>query len=47
MSYYAYDAMSWAVAMGIINGKDGYLAPDDSAAQTEFSAVFMRFDLQY
>ena len=44
VSAYAADAMSWAVASGIIQGRtDTTLVPRGSATRAEFAAMLMRF----
>jgi len=40
---YAEDAMSWAVASGLINGRDnGKLAPNDFVTRAEVAAIMQR-----
>lgn len=44
ISSYAKDAISWAVAAGIISGKDkGCLAPKDTASRAELAQMLYRF----
>ena len=45
VSFYAEDAMSWAVAEGLFTGDDvtGELNPTDGAARAEVATVLMRF----
>ena len=43
VSEYARDAMAWAVDSGIIEGKDGKLAPRDFATRAEVAAMMMRY----
>lgn len=43
VSGWAADAMSWAVANGVINGRDGLLAPRSGATRAEMAAMLMRF----
>ena len=40
---YAYGAMQWAVAEGILNGDAGRLKPVDSATRAEFACIVMRY----
>ena len=40
---YAYGAMQWAVAVGILNGDAGRLKPVDSATRAEFACIIMRY----
>lgn len=37
-------AFQWACGAGVINGKDGALAPEDTATRAELAAILMRFD---
>lgn len=43
VSAYARDAMSWAVANGIIAGNDGRLNPNGTATRAQFAAIMHRF----
>ena len=43
VSAYAADAMNWAVYWGIIDGKDGALAPGAGATRAEAATMLMRF----
>ena len=43
VSDWATEAMSWMVMNGVINGKDGKLAPGGSASRAEAAAMLMRF----
>lgn len=43
VSAYAYDAMCWAVAEGILNGSDGKLLPQDNATRVQIAAILMRY----
>lgn len=43
VSLYAADAMSWAVASGLINGTDGKLDPGGAASRAQVAAIFQRF----
>lgn len=43
VSAYARDAMSWAVANGIITGNDGRLNPNGTATRAQFAAIMHRF----
>lgn len=43
VSDYARDAMSWAVANGIITGNDGRLNPNGTATRAQFAAIMHRF----
>lgn len=43
VSLYAADAMSWAVASGLINGTDGRLDPGGAASRAQVAAIFQRF----
>ena len=40
---YATGAMKWAVETGVINGKDGKLAPKDNATRAQFAAIIERY----
>lgn len=42
---YAVEAVNWAVYYGIINGKDGLLAPADGATRAEAATLLARFHL--
>lgn len=42
VSLYASEAMSWAVAAGLINGTDGMLVPGGSASRAQVAAIFQR-----
>jgi hypothetical protein len=46
VSSFAKEAMAWAVANGIITGKNGKLAPTDSASRAEIATIVMRMDLK-
>ena len=35
--------MKWAVETGVINGKDGKLAPKDNATRAQFAAIIERY----
>ncbi|MGM9563550.1 MAG: leucine-rich repeat protein [Faecousia sp.] len=43
VSFYAKDALAWAVAEKIINGSDGYLLPQGDATRAQVSAILMRY----
>ena len=43
VSAYAKDAMSWAVAEGIINGSDGKLLPAGGATRAQVAAILHRY----
>lgn len=43
VSDYAKDAMSWAVAEGLINGADGKLMPRGQATRAQIAAIIHRF----
>ena len=43
VSDYARNAIQWAVGEGIINGSDGRLLPQGSAARAQVAAILMRF----
>ena len=43
VSAWASDAMSWAVAAGVINGVDGALAPQATATRAQVAAMLIRF----
>lgn len=43
VSSYARNGMCWAVAEGIINGKDGKLAPKENATRCQIAAILMRY----
>ena len=43
ISDYAYPALQWACGTGIINGNNGYLNPQNSAARAEVAAMLQRF----
>lgn len=43
VSDYAKDAMSWAVAEGLINGADGKLMPQGQATRAQIAAIIHRF----
>ena len=43
VSSYAQNGMCWAVAEGIINGKDGKLAPKENATRCQIAAILMRY----
>ncbi|MBE6910423.1 MAG: hypothetical protein E7474_12775 [Ruminococcaceae bacterium] len=40
---WAYEPMCWVTMKGIVNGKDGRLAPKDSATRAEVSAIMQRY----
>lgn len=40
---YARDALSWAVGSGLVNGKDGMLAPLEKTNRAEVATIFQRF----
>lgn len=40
---YSYDALSWAVAAGLINGDNGRLLPDEPLTREQMAVVMMRF----
>lgn len=42
VSLYAADAMSWAVASGLINGTDGKLDPGGAASRAQVAVIFQR-----
>ncbi|QIB70355.1 hypothetical protein Ami103574_14120 [Aminipila butyrica] len=44
ISSYANESMAWAVGNGIINGKDGKLAPKDTTTRAEVAAMFQRMN---
>ncbi len=41
---YASDAFSWAVGVGLVNGKDGKLAPLDPTTRAEVATILYRFN---
>lgn len=43
VSAWAQDAMQWAVGAGLINGKDGGLAPQQNASRAEVATILQRF----
>ncbi len=43
VSGYAVEAMSWAVATGLINGSGGKLMPRDGATRAQVATILMRF----
>ena len=43
VSPYAEAAMKWAVSKGIINGKDGMLAPADFATRAQIATILFRY----
>ena len=43
VSDWATEAMSWMVMNGVINGKDGFLAPGGEASRAEAATMLMRF----
>lgn len=43
VSGYAADSMAWAVENGILNGKEGRLAPKETATRAEVAAIVMRY----
>lgn len=44
VSPYAVDALSWAVGVGLVNGKDGKLAPQDKTNRAEVATILYRFE---
>ena len=42
ISSYAFDAVNWAVAEGLIVGSDGKLLPQESATRAEIATILMR-----
>ena len=44
VSGYAADALSWAVGAGLVNGKDGKLAPQDKTNRAEVATILYRFN---
>ncbi len=44
---YSYDAVSWAVAKGLINGDNGRLLPDEAVTREQMAAIIMRFVQQF
>ncbi|QAT43615.1 C69 family dipeptidase [Aminipila luticellarii] len=44
VSSYANGAIAWAVGNGIINGKDGRLAPQDTTTRAELAVMFQRMN---
>lgn len=44
VSPYAVNALSWAVGAGLVNGKDGRLAPQDNTNRAEVATILYRFD---
>lgn len=47
VSGYAKDALSWAVGVGLVNGKDGKLAPLDKTNRAEVATILHRFILLF
>ena len=43
VSAWAREAMSWAVANGIINGSNGYLLPQDGATRAQVAQMMMNY----
>ena len=43
VSGYAVDALSWAVAVGLVNGSDGKLLPQGNATRAQVATILMRF----
>lgn len=43
LSPYAVEAMRWAVAVGIVNGMSGRLAPQGAATRAQMAAMLMRY----
>ena len=41
--HWAEDAMTWAVESGILSGKSGALAPQDTATRAETAQILMNF----
>ncbi len=44
VSPYAVNALSWAVGAGLVNGKDGKLAPQDNTNRAEVATILYRFE---
>ena len=44
---YAKDAFSWAVGVGLVNGKDGRLAPQDQTNRAEVATILYRFNMLF
>ena len=44
VSNYALDALAWAVGAGLVNGKDGKLAPLDKTNRAEVATILYRFN---
>ena len=44
VSSYAVNALSWAVGAGLVNGKDGKLAPQDNTNRAEVATILYRFE---
>ena len=44
VSDWALAAMNWAVSVGLIEGGDAGLAPQNGATRVELAAMFARFD---
>ncbi len=40
---WAHDAMVWFVNVGIINGMDGKIAPENTATRAQFATIIMRY----
>jgi len=48
ISTWAYDALCWANAEQLINGREnGFLAPQEGATRAEVAAILMRFCEKY
>ncbi len=43
VSAYAYEAMCWMTMKGVVNGRDGLLAPQGTATRAELAVMLMRF----
>ncbi len=43
VSSWAWDAVSWAVASGLISGRDGSLAPQGTASRAEMATILMQY----
>lgn len=44
VSYWAVDAMRWAVGSGLVQGSDGKLTPQENATRAQVATMIMRFD---
>ena len=47
VSGYAFDAMQWAVAEGLLQGSNGKLDPQGSATRAQVATILMRFMQKY